>query len=158
VRRNGGTSIRARTASGANSHHSIPNPVVSFLTTWPSTAVAAYADVTDASASHNPATGSEVDGPADLVPISPTVFHDASIPGDLEFNQRTTAAFVLWGVYLECCCATVTKAMPGRVQSGLAQRGQLKTIGTPRASHVCKQPHDSNVSIILLTAKIKNLG
>ena len=56
---------------------------------------AADADVADASASYYPATGPEVNRPADLVPISPTVFHAASMPGELEFNQRTAAAFVL---------------------------------------------------------------
>jgi hypothetical protein len=88
---------------------------------------AADADVADASASYYPATGPEVNRPADLVPISPTVFHDASMRGELEFNQRTRAAFVLSRVCLECCCATATNAMPERFQSCLTQRGQLRT-------------------------------
>src|SRR5258708_25657216 len=50
---------------------------------------AADADVADASASYYPATGPEVNRPADLLPISPTVLHDCSMRGELEFNPRT---------------------------------------------------------------------
>jgi hypothetical protein len=39
ARRKGGTVTNARTASGANSHHSTPKPPASFRTTWPSTAM-----------------------------------------------------------------------------------------------------------------------